>query len=230
LRRIFTEMVSMILGNGRRRRMSPPRSVGAIALLALALLGGQRLAVAQEAAPCHVTRQVGAATLLHGASETPLSLGAPVAAGDRIVTHAGGRLEVTCDDGSTITVGEATNVSLAIFQGAGDGRRYNRLLRLLGGILRLHAAPDDKRDRFDVMTDTAITSVRSTQWIVDAAPGKTAVFVAEGRVAVSGTGGRGTVLLGPGFGTDVAAGAAPTQPKAWGQARIDQVMARTTLP
>src|SRR5262245_61142778 len=223
-------MISMSFGNGRRRRMSHSRAVAPIALLALvAALGGPSPAAAQETAPCHVTRQVGNATLLHGAAETPLSVGAPVAAGDRVVTPAGGRVEVTCDDGSTIIVGEGTNVSLAIFQGAGDGR-YKRLLRLLSGILRLHAAPNDQRDRFDVMTETAITSVRSTQWIVDAAPGKTAVFVAEGRVAVSGTGGLGTVLLGPGFGTDVAAGAAPTPPKAWGKARIDQVMARTTLP
>jgi ferric-dicitrate binding protein FerR (iron transport regulator) len=200
-----------------------------IALLALAvMLGSPRLVTAQEAAQCHVTRQVGTATVLHGVAQTPLSLGAPVAAGDRIVTNTGGRVEVTCDDGSTIIVGEGTNVSLAIFQG--DGRSYKRLLRLLGGILRLHAAPGDQQNRFDVLTETAITSVRSTQWIVDAAPGKTAVFVAEGRVAVSGVGGLGTVLLAPGFGTDVAAGAAPTPPKAWGQARIDQVMARTTLP
>jgi ferric-dicitrate binding protein FerR (iron transport regulator) len=224
-------MISMLFGNGRRRRMSHSRAIAPIALLALvAALGSPSPAAAQETAPCHVTRQVGTATLLHGATETPLSIGAPVAAGDRIVTLAGGRLEITCDDGSTIIVGEGTNVSLAIFQGAGDGSRYSRLLRLLSGILRLHAAPNDQRDRFDVMTETAITSVRSTQWIVDAAPGKTAVFVAEGRVAVSGTGGRGTVLLGPGFGTDVAAGVAPTAPKAWGKARIDQVMARTTLP
>jgi ferric-dicitrate binding protein FerR (iron transport regulator) len=200
-----------------------------IALLALvAVLGSPRPVTAQETAPCHVTRQVGTATVLHGVAQTPLSIGAPVAAGDRIVTNTGGRVEVTCDDGSTIIVGEGTNVSLAIFQG--DGRSYKRLLRLLGGILRLHAAPGDQQNRFDVLTETAITSVRSTQWIVDAAPGKTAVFVAEGRVAVSGVGGLGTVLLAPGFGTDVAAGAAPTPPKAWGQARIDQVMARTTLP
>jgi ferric-dicitrate binding protein FerR (iron transport regulator) len=231
LRRIFTEMVSMILDNGRRRRMSHLRTGGSIALLALVVvLGRPRPATAQETAPCHVTRQVGTATLLHGAAQTPLSTGAPVAAGDRIVTNAGGRIEVTCDDGSTIIVGEGTNISLAIFQGTGDGRGYKRLLRLLGGILRLHAAPGDPQDRFDVITETAITSVRSTQWIVDAAPGKTAVFVAEGRVAVSGVGGRGAVLLAPGFGTDVAAGAAPTPPKAWGKARIDQVMARTTLP
>lgn len=221
----------MNLDNRRRRRMSHSRAGVPIALLALVVvLGSARPVMAQETAPCHVTRQVGSATLLHGVAQTPLSLGAPVAAGDRIVTNTGGRIEVTCDDGSTIIVGEGTNVSLAIFQGAGDGRSYKRLLRVLGGILRLHAAPGDQENRFDVITDTAITSVRSTQWIVDAAPGKTAVFVAEGRVAVSGTGGRGTVLLGPGFGTDVAAGTAPTPPKAWGKARIDQVMARTTLP
>jgi ferric-dicitrate binding protein FerR (iron transport regulator) len=222
-------MISMNLDNRRRRRMPHSRAGLPIALLALVVvLGSARPVTAQEAAPCHVTRQVGTATVLHGVAQTPLSLGAPVAAGDRIVTNTGGRVEVTCDDGSTIIVGEGTNVSLAIFQG--DGRSYKRLLRLLGGILRLHAAPGDQQNRFDVLTETAITSVRSTQWIVDAAPGKTAVFVAEGRVAVSGVGGLGTVLLAPGFGTDVAAGAAPTPPKAWGQARIDQVMARTTLP
>ena len=200
------------------------------ALLMLAVsLGSHRPAAADDTASCRVTKQVGAATLLHGAMETPLRFGAAVAAGDRVVTSAGGRVEITCDDGSTIIIGERTNVSLAIFWSANDGSQYKRLLRLLQGILRLQAPVGDTSDRFDVMTDTAITSVRSTHWIVEATIGNTAVFVADGRVAVTARSDRSTVLLEPGFGTDVAAGAAPTPPKAWGQARIGSAMVRTTL-
>jgi hypothetical protein len=184
---------------------------------------------AQEAAPCHVTRQVGVATLMHGSSSVPATVGAPVSAGDRIVTGEGGRVELTCGDGSVIVLGERTNASLAIFQIEGD-RPLKRLLRLIGGILRLNAPASGAEDRFEVMTDTAVASVRSTHWIVDAKPDTTGVFVQEGRVAVTSLDVPASVILDPGFGTDVARGAAPTTPKRWGQARIDDVLARTALP
>jgi ferric-dicitrate binding protein FerR (iron transport regulator) len=176
-----------------------------------------------------VTRQVGAADLLHDAGTVPIGVGTPVAAGDRIVTGGGARLEIACRDGSVVILGERTNASLAIFR-IEEARPLRRLLRLVEGILRLRVPADDADNRFEVMTETAVASVRSTHWIVDAKPDTTGVFVEDGRVAVSARHADGTVILEPGFGTDVARGEAPAPPRRWGQARIADAFARTTLP
>jgi hypothetical protein len=81
-----------------------------------------------------------------------------------------------------------------------------------------------------VTTRTAVASVRSTQWIVDAGADSTGVFAIEGRVTVVDRQMRGGVILDPGYGTDVRAGEPPSQPKRWGQKRVDDVTARTSLP
>ena len=203
----------------------------AVALLLVSVLAvWSGTSAADETAPCRVARKVGGATIQHNAAIVSAETGAPVAAGDRVVTAAGGRVEIGCSDGSTIVVGEQSDVSLAIFDRAGGERRRTGLLDLLAGILRLHIPPDDSGGRIDVLTATAVASARSTHWIVDAKPGTTGVFVAEGSVAVSARDGRGAVLLQPGFGTDVPAGGVPTPPKRWGQQRVDSAMARTALP
>jgi len=81
-----------------------------------------------------------------------------------------------------------------------------------------------------VTTGTAIASVRSTDWVIEAKPDDTAVFVVDGRVQVVNRGQTGGVLLYPGFGTDVRPDSPPTTPKRWGQARVDSALARTRLP
>ncbi len=213
-----------------RRRAPRRRAVTATILSGAVLAAAGSAASAQDAsAPCRVTRLAGTATLLHADATSPVGIGTPVSAGDRVDTGPGAQLEIGCRDGSLVTLGEDTRMSLAIFQDAQD-RPLKRLLRLVAGILRLRAADDDTRDRFEVMTETAIASVRSTHWIVDAGPKGTAVFVEEGSVAASARDIPGAVILEPGFGTDIARGKAPTPPKRWGQARIDAAFARTTLP
>jgi len=80
-------------------------------------------------------------------------------------------------------------------------------------------------NRFDVVTPQAIAAVRGTKWAVDAADGKTSVFVVDGRVSVGRTATRGGVVLGPGDGVDVEA-SGELIVKRWPPARVTALMAR----
>ena len=111
----------------------------------------------------------------------------------------------------------------------GDAGPGQGLLDLVGGILRLNLP--GSWNRFEVITATAVASVRGTDWLIDAQGAQnTAVFVAEGRVEVENIARTGAVLLYPGFGTDVKAGALPTTPKRWAKKRVDAALARTAIP
>jgi ferric-dicitrate binding protein FerR (iron transport regulator) len=78
---------------------------------------------------------------------------------------------------------------------------------------------------FKVLTPQAIAAVRGTRWAVDVGDTRTAVFVAQGRVAVGRRNGGRAVVLGAGDGVDVEAGS-PLTVKVWGQGRVDALMAR----
>jgi ferric-dicitrate binding protein FerR (iron transport regulator) len=199
--------------------------LAALVLAALVLAAG----AARAAEGCAVSRQVGTATLLRGASTLPLAPAMAVEPGDHVATGPGARIEITCSDGTTLALGERTTLSLAILADGGGGLR-KALLRLVEGIVRIGLPEEKPWSRFDVVTPTAIASARSTVWIVEFAQGDTAVFVARGRVEVGSREHGGAVALDPGQGTDVRDSTLPTPPKRWGQPRIDSAMARTALP
>ena len=75
-----------------------------------------------------------------------------------------------------------------------------------------------------------MASTRSTDWLIEAARGRTSVFVARGSVAVRGVDGGTDVLLDAGHGTDVLPGEPPNPAKRWGAARVERAMARTRVP
>lgn len=81
------------------------------------------------------------------------------------------------------------------------------------------------RNRFEVVTPQAIAAVRGTKWAVDAADGKTSVFVVNGSVRVARSAGRGSVVLGAGDGVDVETTGDLTV-KRWAPARVAALMAR----
>jgi hypothetical protein len=198
-------------------------------LLLPALLAAARARAAESGAVGRVSRLVGTPVVVTAAgAQVAAARGMALHEGDRIVTGAGGRLEITTGDGSTIVVGEQTTVRLSRLIAPGDAGPGQGLLDLIEGILRLQLP--HSWNRFQVTTVTAVASVRSTDWLIDAKPANTAVFVAKGRVEVENSAHTAAVLLDPGFGTDVPAGGLPTTPKRWGQARIDAALARTSLP
>jgi ferric-dicitrate binding protein FerR (iron transport regulator) len=80
-------------------------------------------------------------------------------------------------------------------------------------------------NRFNVVTPQAIAAVRGTKWAVDAADGKTSVFVVDGSVNVTRPAGGGEVVLKPGDGVDVEA-SGQLIVKRWPPARVAALMAR----
>jgi ferric-dicitrate binding protein FerR (iron transport regulator) len=98
-------------------------------------------------------------------------------------------------------------------------------VRLRGGALLVNAPAQSGTRPFQVHTPQAIAAVRGTEWAVDVAPGKTAVFVVTGQVSVRRPKGP-AVRLGPGEGVDVEPGTAPLQVKRWPAERAASLLAR----
>jgi hypothetical protein len=163
---------------------------------------------------------------------TPLALGSPVYEGDRIRTAAGARLELAFVDGTVVQLGERTDLVLDWFLYAPDADSQSALLRVSSGIFRVILELVLPNAAFEVQTATAAATVRGTDWITEAMSDSTAIVALEGRVAVRNVrpGIPGEVVLGPGEGTDVAAGAAPSGPVTWGDARRDAFIERTSIP
>lgn len=187
-----------------------------------------RRAAAQTSVVGTVSRLAGTPLVLAAGTSVPAIVGMTVREDDRVITGRGGRLEILATDGTTIAIGEQTAVVLTRFLAPSGGRRGRGLLDLLEGILRIRLP--GSWDRFDVTTGTAVASVRSTDWFVDAAADTTGVFVFDGRVEVTGQPRTRGVLLNPGFGTDVRASTAPIPPRRWAQPRLDAALARIAIP
>src|SRR6476620_5630177 len=78
-----------------------------------------------------VSRLVGTPSILRGGQQLAAERGMVLREGDRVVTGAGGRLEITAADGSTITVGDQTTVVLTRFVAPGDAGPGQGLLDLV---------------------------------------------------------------------------------------------------
>lgn len=197
--------------------------------LAVIAWGGMARTLAAQEAVGEVLRTQGHVAKRSDAGEAPLAAGASVAVGDTVVTADGAKVDLRFSDGSLLTVGPSSRVEIAHYAPAATGGQGEALLSLLNGIIKLIVNDGSRWSRFSVETETAVASVRGTEWLVDAGTGTTAVFVLRGSVEVAGRSSEdGSVTLGPGQGTDVAAGAAPTPPKLWGAKRRFNALTRVS--
>ena len=147
------------------------------------ILAAASVSAAEPHAVGTVSRLAGAPTILRGGQQQPAERGMALREGDRVVTGTGGRLEIAAADGSTIIVGEQTTVVLTRLVLPGDAGPGQGLLDLVEGILRFSLP--GSWNRFEVITATAVASVRGTEWLIDAKGSEnTAVFVAKGSVEV----------------------------------------------
>jgi hypothetical protein len=126
-----------------------------------------------------------------------------------------------CEGGVTIVAENGARFTLQ--DRDGNGRVDSA--ELSSKALLLDVPKKQAGNRFQVTTPQAIAAVRGTKWAVDAAEGKTSVFVVNGRVAVGRRTGTHSVTLGAGEGVDVEA-AGPLTVKRWPKARVAALMAR----
>jgi hypothetical protein len=163
-----------------------------------------------------IVATLGEVHVLRQGEELPVTAGAAVFAADRLVTQARARARIALSDGSTLAMGADTALDLARYDQTETGV-LSGLIRLLNGILRTRI--DTPGAQIRIETRTAVASVRSTQWTMEADPDNTAVLVSEGLVTVSGRAGA-SVDLGPGEGTDVPFSGAASAPRTWGATRV----------
>jgi hypothetical protein len=162
----------------------------------------------------------------------PLALGAEVFEGDQIHTAADAKLRLSMVDGSVLTLGAATDLSLNRFNYAPEQAGRNVLLEVPRGIIRVLVSLLVAHSTFEVQSHTAVASVRGTDWIAEAQPDATAIVTLDGRVGVRNVRPEiaGEVVLFPGDGTTVRADQPPSAPTQWGQARKTSFIERTALP
>jgi hypothetical protein len=205
-----------------------------VALLWLIGSGALAPAGAQPAPAGTVDALVGTAVVTrHATGEAgPVAVGDALFEGDRIRTETGSRLRLTLRDGSVLTCGEATGLTLerALYAPEPASRSY--LVRVSFGIVRAMVELLATPVAFEMQTNTAVISVRGTEWIAETQRAATAVVALEGEVAVRNVDPAvpGTVTLGPGEGVTVTAGAPPPAPTVWGDARRNSFIERTTVP
>lgn len=205
----------------------PERRQLLVAATASVLLRPSPAAAAEPAAT--VALMQGTAVLIRMGMATPLVMGAAVYEGDSIRTAADGRVRLVARDGLEVVIGPGTEVQVNHYRARQGWLALDLMLGLAAGIMRLVAPTQAEPRRIEVLTRSALASVRSTEWIVDETARGTGVFSREGRVVVSGLAGLEQVVLTAGEGTDVPPGGAPSPPRRWGAARRDDVLARTQL-
>jgi hypothetical protein len=130
--------------------------------------------------------------------------------------------QMRCRDGLIIVAEDGARFTLQSHGKSGDVDGVD----LQSKALMVDAPKQKGKQRFQVITPQAIAAVRGTKWAVDAQASRTSVLVLQGQVAVGRPGGGKQVVLGPGEGVDVDAGAEPLVVKRWGQPRVDALLAR----
>lgn len=215
---------------------TPMMRLGALLVLALSLTAAP--AAAQGPVQIGtVVQQRGSVTVLRGADPAILRLGAPVFLGDRVVTGSQARIRIELSDRSVLAIGADSDVALTEQATDRAGNPVSNVVSLLYGIVRATVRSIGPERRFDIQTQLAVASARSTDWLVESLSDRTSVFVVDGEVSVTAQGG-GSVDLTAGLGTDVihpggralAVALDPTPPAAWSAERRDAALARTQVP
>jgi hypothetical protein len=132
-----------------------------------------------------------------------------IEAGGRIHTGKSSATTLTFFDGSTISVGPETEITVSELGSQRDGG--GRIIALYQWVGHTHSrvkSMADSASRFEIETASAVAVVHGTEFEVDVAPdGTTEVIVLEGVVEVTAQ--EATVLVPAGQATTVLAGEAP---------------------
>lgn len=169
----------------------------------------------------------GEVTLVRAGERRTADVGAAVMAGDRVITSAAGMALLQLRGGLTVTVARDTELVVGDVAPEPGRAMTAAWLRMIEGLVRaVLSAPGDGSE-VRIETPLAVTSVRSTEWTVEHVDDHTAVFCRDGEVRVAAAG--AAVTLEADDGTDVRGDAPPTAPVVWGEPRVRDTLARSTL-
>jgi len=192
----------------------------ALALFACGLLAvpadlqSQAAATAQQHAG-KVTVVLPIAYLIHDTQQAPAKVAAPVFWGDVINTGHLSRARVALDDGSILSVGSDSNMTVQKH----DAGSQQTDLDLNFGRVRAKAVDLAKPNaHFEIRTPAGVAGVVGTDFVIDYADGTTHVVVIKGKVRlcslVPGGGTGGCIFIGEGASSSVRFNQSPTSPVA----------------
>jgi ferric-dicitrate binding protein FerR (iron transport regulator) len=162
----------------------------------------------------------GSVSAQQGTARRSLAASDPVFVGDRVVTGAGARANLSLGALTQLRLGEKARVTIDRFVTEAGGT-----ITLGDGALLLDREPASGNGPVSIQSSYALIAVRGTRVFAGPSNGVFGVFVARGTVTVRAAGRE--VSLGAGQGTDIPRRGAPPGPvRAWGQARIDAALAQ----
>jgi hypothetical protein len=172
------------------------RMILAALIVALALAMAPRALAQAPGTPAgSITSASGSVQLQRGTATTAAGPGTAVQVGDRIITGPGGHAVVTMTDGSTLELGESSNLAIDNQALAPTGGRATTQVSLFSGVVRSIVNATAGAPNFEVHTPNAVAAVRGTRFDTAYSEGSTRptygdchkftdVAVYEGLVAV----------------------------------------------
>lgn len=162
----------------------------------------------------------GDGTIVRAGTAQVATVGLEVEMGDTVRTGKPGRIRLLFVDGSTIVIGDASELLIDehVFDPAGGKART--LLRLLEGKVRAIVSEyyGDASASYEIRTPGAVAGVRGTEFVVDYDPRRASTDIAafSGEVVVSGvtTAADTAVVLAADQITAVKNGGTPVRPRA----------------
>jgi hypothetical protein len=212
----------------------------AIVVVGLALfdLAGSPPAVAAEGG--QVTVASGASFLTTNGQRNQLKMNDTVHVGDIVETQDGAKLKLSMADGSVLSLGANSRLTITAYT-ADPAISRDVQLGLDAGLMRAVVARSGANARFEVDTPTAVATVRSTDWFIEATPQLTTIRVIEGSVAVVRRpppnaapnavqlANANPLVLNANWQADIDTGRDPPKIKPWAQQEFDALVERTSI-
>lgn len=195
-------------------------SLGAVQRLVVAtiLCVSLILATAQAFAAAFVAQAVktrGDIRITRDGADIACSMGTAVQLGDVIKTGADARLRLRFVDGSILTLGENTKLSVDLFAIDAANKSRTVVLTVLEGIVNASAAKSgESKFDYQIKTGAGYSAVRGTRWIVGFRQSLMGVYVLNGTVEIGANSGKPPVMINGGqwASIDAAGALSPVQP------------------
>jgi hypothetical protein len=198
--------------------------------VALVSIAAASVADAYAATPVgQVSRLQGMSTGVSEGTTRQLEAGVPIHLQEEVSTGASTRLEITFDDGTTLTLGERARlvIDTFVYRPADDS---NQILVSAAGPFRfVTGAIGQLAGTIRVQTPVALIGVRGTDFWGGPLDGRYGVFLLEGAVTVTNNAGQ-AVLDQPGQGVDLDGPDVPPPPVTiWPDDKVGRAIATVTF-
>ena len=190
--------------------MKTRRIIIAVSILFSAFFLCSSFLSAQEKAVGKVVIMEGSAKIIRQGKTIPATLLSRIYPDDTIITKGGSRMKVLFVDGSVLTIGKRTKISIEKFLYDKKEKKREASFNLTLGKVRAVLGKASKDSLYEIKTPTAVAGARGTDFIVwVVSRGVTYVLVLEGEIDVGDIGGIGSQILGKNFTLKVFQGKAP---------------------